>query len=195
MCHVKRNGIKAMRKMMIHDLRTFCKVTTAAVFALLFVTCYSLLVTSHSYAGIHDRVIAFVDNQAITLSDLEEQYRNTVKLSPDITNTEVLNTMINRILLLREAKRYRIEAATQDDVMREFIDLKIRAFIRVGEGDMERFYQENVSKFSGRGYEDAREEIERYLTEKELNEKLKAMLNELREKAYIKIFLHGEQGT
>jgi len=42
--------------------------------------------------------------------------------------------MMNRILLLREAKRYRIEAATEDDVMREFIDLKIRAFIRVSEG-------------------------------------------------------------
>jgi hypothetical protein len=140
-------------------------------------------------------VIAFVDNQAITLSDLEEQYSTTIKLSPDITKTEVLNTMINRILLLREAKRYRIEAATQDDVMREYIDLKIRAFIRVGEGDIEGFYQENVSRFSGRSYEDAREEIERYLTEKELNEKLKAMVKELRGKAYIKIFLHGEQGT
>jgi hypothetical protein len=139
-------------------------------------------------------VIAFVDNQAITMSDLEEHYSSTVKLTPDITRGDVLNTMINRILLLREAKRYRIEAATQDDVMREYIDLKIKAFVRVSEDDIEKFYQEHISQFAGTDYVDAHEEIERYLTEKELNENLKAMLRELKEKAYIKIFLHDQQG-
>jgi len=172
---------------------------TAADIMMKIVSCFFLLVTCHAFivtdslaAGISDRVIAFVDDQAITMSDLEEQYSNTLRLSPDSTKAEVLNTMINRILLLREAKRYRIEAATQDDVMREYIDLKIRAFVRVGEGDIEQFYQDNISKFSGRDFEDAREEIERYLTEKELNERLKVMLREFREKAYIKIFLYGE---
>jgi len=158
-------------------------------FLIVIVTCHVLLVADSPAAGIRDRVIAFVDNQAITMSDLEEHYSSTVKLSPAITKGEVLNTMINRILLLREAKQYRIEAATQDDVMREYIDLKIRAFIRVGEADVERFYQENISQFTGRDYEGVREEIEQYLTEKALNEKLKTMLQELREKAYIRIFL------
>jgi len=184
-----------MRKIMIRALLSCFKCITAGVCALLSVTCYFFLDTGYCSAGISDRVVAFVDDQAITLSDFEEQYTNTIRLSPDITREEVLNTMINRILLLREAKRYRIEAATQDDVMREFIDLKIRAFIRVSEGDIEQFYQDNLAKFSGRDFEDVREEIERYLTEKALNEKLKVMLKELREKAYMKILLYGEQGT
>lgn len=157
------------------------------------VTCNSLLVTAISHAGIHDRVIAFVDNQAITLSELEETYRSTVNVSPGITKAEVLNTMINRILLLREAKQYRIEAAIQDDIIREYIDLKIRAFLRVSEADMERFYQEHISQFSGRDYDSVREEIEQYLIEKALNEKLKTVLEELRGKAYIRIFLSGKE--
>jgi len=179
---------------MIRGSRASCRCLTAIMYVFLSVAGYLLLVTGLCSAGIRDRVIAFVDNQAITMSDLEEHYSSTVKLTPDITRGDVLNTMINRILLLREAKRYRIEAATQDDVMREYIDLKIKAFVRVSEDDIEKFYQEHISQFAGTDYVDAHEEIERYLTEKELNENLKAMLRELKEKAYIKIFLHDQQG-
>ncbi len=159
------------------------------------VPCHSLLIASVSHAGIHDRVVAFVDNQAITLSELDERYRSTVNLSPGVTKAEVLNTMINRVLLLREAKQYRIEAATEDDVMREYIDLKMRAFIRVSEADLERFYEEHRSEFSGKDYEDVREEIEQFLAEKALNEKLKAIIQELRDRAYIKIFLPEKDGS
>jgi phosphoserine phosphatase len=73
--------------------------------------------------------------------------------------------------------------------MREFIDLKIRAFIRVGESDVESFFREHTTDFPGREYDDVRDEIEKYLTEKELNERLKELLRELRAKAYIRIYL------
>lgn len=185
---------ETMRDIMIRASRACGGRITAVIYVLLSVAGYLLLVTGLCSAGIRDRVIAFVDNQAITMSDLEEQYSSTVKMTPDITKGDVLNTMINRMLLLREAKRYRIEAATQDDIMREYIDLKIKAFIRVSEDDIEKFYQKHITQFAGTDYVDAHEEIERYLTEKELNENLKVVLRELRGKAYIKIFLHGQQG-
>src|SRR5512139_2186702 len=100
------------------------------IYVLLLVACHFLLVTDGS-AAISDRVIAFVDNAAITMSELDEQYRITTKVSPDITIGEVLDTMINRVLILREARKYRIEAPSLEQVMQEYIDLKIRAFIRV----------------------------------------------------------------
>ncbi len=53
--------------------------------------------------GFSDRVAAFVDEDSITASELQEQYMETLKMTPDITKEEVLNTMINRILILREA--------------------------------------------------------------------------------------------
>jgi hypothetical protein len=142
-----------------------------------------------SHAEIRDRVVAFVDNRAVTLSEFEEHYKKTREAVPDISEEEVINTMINRILLLREAKKYRIEAPTEDEVVKEYIDLKVRAFITVGENEMEAFYKQNVNQFAGRDYDKVRGEIEKYLTEKELNERLKSMLKDLRKNASIKIQL------
>jgi len=134
-----------------------------------------------------DWVVAFVDDEAITNSELQEQYRETLKITPDISKEEVLNTMINRILILREAKKYRIEGPSPDSVIKEYIDLKERAFIRVPETEIERYFKENSSMFAGKGFEDARDDIEQYLIEKELNVRLKKTLGELRKTAYIKI--------
>ena len=155
---------------------------------LLLVTLHFLLLTDGS-AAISDRVIAFVDNDAITMSELDEQYQITRKISPDITVGEVLDTMINKILILREARKYRIEASSLEHVMQEYIDLKIRAFIRVSESDIVKFYQENKANFPGKEFEDVRDEIDTYLTEKELNARLKELLKELRRDAYIRIFI------
>ncbi len=161
----------------------------AAVIFLLF-TFYFLPFTSCCYAGISDRVVAFVDDQAVTLSEFQEEYRNTLKVTPDVTGEDVINTMINRILLLREARKYRIDAPSQEEMMREYIDLKVRAFIKVGEPDAEEFYLKNINQFSGKVYDDVKVEIEKYLAERELNERLKETLKELRKNAYIKIQLN-----
>lgn len=162
-------------------------------FVFLFLTIHCSLFTNFSEAAIFDRVVAFVDDQAITLSELREQFEATRKLSPYITEEEVLDTMINRTLLLREAKKYRIEAPSKEQMLNEYIDLKVRAFIRVSEADIEAFYNQNRDKFPDKTYEDTREEIEKYLTEKELNAKLKETLKELRKNAYIKVQLQPDR--
>ncbi len=151
-----------------------------------------LVIVPVGSAAIFDRVVAFVGDEAITLSEFTQQYRNTLKVSPDVTEEQVINTMINRLLLVKEARKYRIEAATQDEMIRDYIDLKVRAFIRVSEDDVEAFYKKNRDKFAGKDYEEVRGEIERYLTEKELNERLKETLKELGKNAYIKIQIQPE---
>ena len=158
----------------------------------LVVTFYSSLITHYCFAALNDRVIAFVDDHALTQSEFEESYRAAHALSRSITREEVLTTMINRVILLKEAKKYRIEAPTIDEVLKEYIDLKIRAFIRVNDADIEKFYNANRQNFQGRDYEDVRDEIDLYLTEKLLNERLKETLGELRKKAYIRIYLDTE---
>lgn len=159
---------------------------------LVLVALCSLFSATVSFAAISDRVIAFVDDHAITLSELEENYKTANALSRSITREEVLNTVINRVILLKEAKKYRIEAPTIDEVLKEYIDLKIRALIRVNDADIEKFYNANMQNFQGREYEDVRDEIDLYLTEKLLNERLRETLNELRNKAYIRIYLDTE---
>ncbi len=162
-------------------------------YVFLLCTVHCLLFTALSEAAIFDRVVAFVDDQAITLSELQEQFGVAKKLAPDITEEEVLNTMINRILLWRQAKKYRIEAPTRDAMIDEYVDLKVRAFIRVSEADIEEFYQKNQDKFAGKTLDSVRDEIEKYLTEKQLNSRLKETLKELRENAYVKIQLSPER--
>ena len=161
------------------------------IFVILLLT-FHVSLLSCAEAEIFDRVVAFVNDQAITLSELQEQYGNAKKLTPDITEEEVLNTMINRLLLLSEAKKYSIEAPSTEEILNEYIDLKVRAFIRVSEKDIEAFYTDNKDKFIGKDFEDVREEIEKYFTEKELNTRLKELLKELRKNAYIKIQLRPD---
>ncbi|MHB8882374.1 MAG: SurA N-terminal domain-containing protein [Thermodesulfovibrionales bacterium] len=149
----------------------------------------TLLTFSPAAADFSDRVVAYVDNQAITLSELTAQHAATLRLTPDVTGEDVLNTMINRVILLKEAKKYRIEAPTRDEVISEYINLKLRAFIRVSDQEIEGFYRENTGRFQGREYDDVRGEIETYLSEKALNAKLKDTLRDLRKNADIKIQL------
>ena len=139
---------------------------------------------------IKDRVVAFVDNTAITLSELEMTYADTIKINPKVTKDEVLNTMINRLLLLKEAKKIGLEAPSEDQLLQEYIDLKIRAFIKIKEKDLLDFYNKHLADFKGKEFESVREEIEKYLTENELNPRLKAHMSELKEKVCVKIQLN-----
>lgn len=166
-----------------------CMVNKTKDMIMLLVGVLLLLHVPLTHAAIHDRVVAFVDNQAITLSEFEEQYTATRKLSSEISEEEVLATMINRILLLKEARKYRIEAPTREEIVNEYINLKVRAFIRVSDAATEAFYRQNAAQFAGRDYETVRTELENYLTEKMLNDRLKEILGDLRKSAYIKIQL------
>lgn len=143
-------------------------------------------------AEIRDRVVAFVDAQAITLSELEMKFTESRKVQADITKEEVLNTMINRVLLLREAKKIRLEAPSEEELLKEYIDMKIRALIRVKEEDIHDFYGKHIDNFEGKEFEDVRDNIENYLIEHDLNERLKSHINELREKTCVRIQLNSE---
>lgn len=165
-------------------------------FFLSLLTTYFLLLTPYFSlvnAGIKDRVVAFVGNDAITLSELEKTFTDTLKITPNVTKDEVLNTMVNRLLLLREAKKIKLEAPSEDELLREYIDLKIKAFIRIKEDELTDFYEKHLSDFQGKEFESVRDEIESYLTENALNQRLKSHINELREKACIKIQLNRDK--
>ncbi len=141
-------------------------------------------------SGLKDRVVAFVDNSAITLAELEMKYAETIKIKPDISKEEVLNTMINRVLLLREARKIYLVAPSEEELIKEYVDLKIRAFIRIREEKIKSFYEENIGKFEGKELDDVRDGIENYLIEDELNQLLKSHIDALRKATCVKIQLH-----
>lgn len=134
-----------------------------------------------------DGIAAFIDSDAITIVELEEAYAKAKLVDPSVTYETVLNSMINRKLLLRDAGKMRIENKCEEEIIGEYIELKVRAFIKISDADIENYYESNKSEFKGLKLADAREKIELYLIEKEVNQRLKRHIERLKSNAYIKI--------
>lgn len=170
---------------------------TAVIFSLrycsiLFFYCsiVLLLYCSKSYAEVIDKVVAYVDDSAITLSEFQESYLKIKETVEGITGEDVLNSMINNLLLVKEAKKMRLEAPTDEDLLQDYIDIKIKSRIFIKEEEIQKFYNEHFDEFKGRDYLTVRDEIERYLFELETNKQLKMHLDELRANTEIRIQLN-----
>jgi hypothetical protein len=160
-------------------------------YSLCILLMYLTLCSSLS-AGIKDRVVAYVDNTAITFSELEKKYAETVHVTPAVTREEVLNTMINRLLLVREARKIRLKSQLEDELLKEYVDLKIRAFIRIKDEEIRTFFDTHASDFLEKELDEMREDIENYLIEQEVNKRLKEHIAELRNNTCVKIQLNRQ---
>jgi hypothetical protein len=158
----------------------------------LFVIFVCMALCSSLSAGIKDRVVAYVDSTAITLSELEKKYAETVHVTPAVTREEVLDTMINRLLFVREARKIRLKSQLEDELLKEYVDLQIRAFIRIKDEEIRTFFDTHASDFLGKELDEMREDIENYLIEQEVNKRLKEHIAELRNNACVKIQLNRQ---
>jgi hypothetical protein len=160
----------------------------------MLITCYALPVTV-SNAEVLDRVVAIVDDEIVMMSEFNEALHSALDSGLEVKKEDILDGLINRILLLRAAKNikrkhiYSVQTAREDNVIiNEYIEKRLKAFIRISYEETEQFYRDNKEFFTEDFY-DIRDEIESYLVEIELNKRLKSHLVELREKAYIRIQL------
>lgn len=136
-----------------------------------------------------DRTVAVVNGDPILLSELEARYALAVKLAPGITQAQVLKTMINRDLLLRQARKIFPSSVSDGQAIRQFTDFRIEAFVVVPEKAVMDYYEENKARMGGTPYEQVRGQIERILREKEINKRLLDYIQALRQKADIRVFL------
>jgi len=105
--------------------------------------------------------------------------------------------MIDRLLLLKEARKFRLTSSddeqgkVKDDkvIIKEYIDVRLKGFIHVPYEDVEYYYYQKRDSFSGKDFFDVRNEIEEYLIEQELNIKLLEYLEDLKRNAYIRVQL------
>ncbi|MEO5358526.1 MAG: SurA N-terminal domain-containing protein [Nitrospirae bacterium YQR-1] len=158
----------------------------------LFAVIFFLLITTLSFAQevLLDSVAAFVDDTAITYSEFEKKYDETssapaIKASA-LNKKDVINTMINRVLLKKMALAMKLTGKDDDDLISQFIEIKIRSYVIIREEEIERFCKEHNVKAES---DDERKEVEKYLTEAEINKRLKTLIEELRAKAYIKVYI------
>lgn len=147
---------------------------------------FSVFFTCVAYSEVIDRVIAYVDNYAITLRDFETIANRMKEKIPTIKNEEIIQTMINRLLLLKKAKELFIEGK-DEELINNYVDLMIKSTIVIPEDKINQYYDENKAQFKSTPYISVRSEIENYLFEKELNRKLKEHIEELKETVEIKI--------
>ena len=182
------------------------------IFFVFLLLSYYLSLGTAVNAEVLDRVVAIVDDEAVMLSEFNEAFQKASSPQDesaegedsgrDITEEEVLNGLINRILLLKEAKRFGPAVNTRKDdnaLINEYIEKRIKSFISIPFSEIETFYKLNKEFFLPQGESTGvdnnknlykvRDEIEAYLIEKELNKKLLMHIKELREKAYIKMQL------
>jgi hypothetical protein len=136
-----------------------------------------------------DRVVAYVDYVALTLTELEANYQLMREKHHDITREEVIDSMINRVLMLREARKMKLEASTDDELLKEYMEIKVRSLVTVKDEAVRSYYADHLDEFPGRSYSEVRDEIDVYLFEKETNRLLKEHLRELRGQADISVRL------
>ncbi len=147
------------------------------------------LLSLNAYAYTVDKLVAYIDEIAITSRELDNAHAEWVTQSLKRSRTQTLEALINTTLILREARRLRLIAPDDSSLIHQYLDLKVRALIFVREVEVKGYYDDNIDKFVGITYEEASAEIRRYLTELNYNEKLRQHMQSLRDNAHIRILL------
>lgn len=155
-------------------------------FILVLVMLFSFVFPHKVLCEVIDRIVFYVDNQAVTLRDFNRFSSEIKKKIQTISNREIVDLMINRTLLLKNARELFLEGS-DDEIINSFIDFRIKSKIIITENQLRDYYEKNKAQFEGRSYQSLREEIEKYLFERELNNKLKELIEELRKTSEIKV--------
>jgi len=163
------------------------------VHAFLLVVCILLRPAFAVCQELVDRIVASVGTTAITLSEFQERFAALKGNHPDTTEEEAVNSMINGVLLLEKARQMRLEGKNADDLIAEYINVKIRAAILIRDEEIDRYLSEHRLKPRAQENASVRAKVEELLTEKEVNKALDKHLKELRETADIRIQLSGRE--
>ncbi|RJQ47199.1 MAG: hypothetical protein C4538_05565 [Nitrospiraceae bacterium] len=160
------------------------------ILSLIAVSC---LLTAYCYAEVLERIVAVVNRQVILLSELEEAYQSAVKVDGTVTGEKVLSDMIDRMLLLEQARRLRLgasdEDAADDVLLKQYVERRIKSFIYIPLDEIEAYYKQKREQFGKDEFYEVKDEIEDKLVDQALDKKLAEHIEELRKKASIRIQL------
>ena len=158
------------------------------------------LLPNYVYAEMLERIEAIVNDDVILHSEFLSAFETAREFDPEAIESEVLDEMIDRLLLLKEARKFRLTSSDNEQgqakndklIIKEYIDVRLKGFIYVPYEDIEYYYYQNGDSFSGKDFFDVRNEIEEYLIEQELNVKLLEYIADLRKNSYIRIQMGTE---
>lgn len=162
------------------------------LFALLLII-YRLSFVTFVQAEVLDKIVAIVNSEIILQSELNAALKAARAADPGASDDTVLNDMIDRMLLLEQAKRLRQGSSDgkkdDDALVKEYIERRIRAFIHVPIEESESYYNINRQEFGDNEFYEVKDEIEGFLVQMALEKKLVGHVEDLRMTAYIRIQL------
>jgi len=140
------------------------------IFIFLLTSCFFLPALSHSETL--ERIVAIVNNNVILLSEYEEAFQAAKKSDETVTEGQVLDEMINRLLILEQAKKFRLgttensaETVDDDKIISEYVDRRIKALIHIPIEEIESYYTNNKERYADKPFYEVKDEIEGQLVE------------------------------
>jgi hypothetical protein len=179
-----------------------------SLFNIKYQTCYGLfiliaIIFFSAYpvcSEVIERVVAVVNNEVILLSDFRHEMIKGQYLDDTAGRRRVLDRMIDRLLLLEQAKKMRLDRITSyrgvvddDKLIDEYLRKRVSALINVPFEQVESWYIANMDKFGNKKLIEVKGEIEAELIKSEFKIKVQAHIIELRRRAYIRIQLQGHE--
>lgn len=141
----------------------------------------------HALSENIDKVVAYIDNTAITKRELDERHAQNLAVLPDSPRSQTLEAMINTTLMLIEARKMRLSAANDTELLNKYLDLKVRSMVLITDNEITEYFRNNRERFDKKSLREVKEVIHLYLKEARYNQLLKDHINELRQTAAIKI--------
>jgi len=168
-----------------------------SVFVYMLPIFFFLPPSSQVHAEVLERVVAIVDDEAILLSEFRDALQKTITTNPEKREIDLLNEMIDKRLLLKEARRLisrerADELQDEERLVTEYINIRIKPFVRIPLTEMEYYYMKNKGSFAGRDFYEVKDEIESLLMDEAVRQRLNEHIMELRKKAYIRLQLYEE---
>ncbi len=166
---------------------------------------FILVMSSITMCGKKEVIVANVAGEKITLADfntrfeyyLQAKYAQQPQMIPQARNSleerkAVLRDMINEKLILKEAKKMKIDKqedvknmiklSTQQIILKSYIDKFLAKDINVNDADIDAFYDKNKKYFKNADPEMARKQIKYQLTLKAYDKKIAELIDKLKNK-------------
>ena len=146
-------------------------------------------------AEVLDRVVAVVNDEVILLTELNNEISARKEYDDGLTTAGVLDDMINRLILLEDARKFVLNTASADidSIIDLYVERRIKAMIYIPFEEMESYYAGHMDLFGDKDFYEVKDEIESYMLENELKTRMVKHIKELRSESYVRIQLEDSE--
>ena len=147
--------------------------------------------TGYVSSEVLDMVVAVVNDEVILLTELKIEISARKEFGSGLSAAEVLDDMINRLILLEEARKFMLNTTSEniDSIIALYVDRRIKAMIYIPFEELESYYADNRELYGDKEFYDVKDEIESYMIVNELKTRMLKHTQELRSRSYIRIQL------